>query len=142
MGAADRRRMDEYLTSIRDIERRIQAPPPNLPANAANGMQRPTRVPTLFREHFRLMADMLVLALQTDMTRVATLVMGTEGNRRPYPELGFTEEHHGVSHHTNDPDADREIPEDQRAPRRRNGLPHRPRFQGAAKAKHRCWTTA
>jgi hypothetical protein len=103
VGAADRRRMDEYLTSIRDIERRIQAPPPNLPANAANGMQRPTRVPTLFREHFRLMADMLVLALQTDMTRVATLVMGTEGNRRPYPELGFTEEHHGVSHHQGNP---------------------------------------
>jgi len=103
VGAADRRRMDEYLTSIREIERRIQAPPPNLPANAANGMDRPTRVPTLFSEHFRLMADMLVLALQTDMTRVATLVMGTEGNRRPYPELGFTEEHHGVSHHRNDP---------------------------------------
>ena len=103
VGAADRRRMDEYLTSIREIERRIQAPPPNLPANAGNGMQRPTRVPTRFREHFRLMADMLVLALQTDMTRVATLVMGTEGNRRPYPELGFTEEHHGVSHHRGDP---------------------------------------
>ena len=100
VSAADRRRMDEYLTSIRDIERRIQAPPANLPANAANGMQRPTRIPTLFREHFRLMADMLVLALQTDMTRIATFVLGTEGNRRSYPELGFTEEHHGVSHHT------------------------------------------
>ena len=104
VGAADRRRMDEYLTSIREIERRIQAPPPNLPANAANGMQRPTRVPALFHEHFRIMSDMLVLALQADMTRVATLVMGTEGNRRPYPELGFTEEHHGVSHHRGDPD--------------------------------------
>jgi hypothetical protein len=99
VSTADRRRMDEYLTSIRDIERRIQAPPANLPANAAGGMQRPTRVPTLFREHFRLMADMLVLALQADMTRIATLVMGTEGNRRSFPELGFTEEHHGVSHH-------------------------------------------
>jgi hypothetical protein len=96
--------MDEYLTSIRDIERRIQAPPVNLPANAANGMPRPTRIPTLFREHFRLMADLLVLALQTDMTRVATLVLGTEGNRRAFPELGFTEEHHGVSHHQNNPD--------------------------------------
>jgi hypothetical protein len=102
--AADRRRMDEYLTSIRDIERRIQAPPDNLPVNAAGGMQRPTRVPALFRDHFRLMADMLVLALQSDMTRVATLVMATEGNRRSYPELGFTEEHHGVSHHKNNPD--------------------------------------
>lgn len=103
VGAADRRRMDEYLTSIREIERRIQAPPPDLPADAGGGMHRPTRVPTLFREHFRLMADMLVLALRADMTRVATLVMGTEGNRRPYPELGFTEEHHGVSHHRGDP---------------------------------------
>lgn len=104
VGAADKRRMDEYLESARDIEKRIQAPPPNLPENAANGMQRPTRVPKLFREHFRLMADMLVLALQTDMTHVATFIMGTEGNRRPYPELGFTEEHHGVSHHTNKPE--------------------------------------
>jgi hypothetical protein len=104
VSAADRRRMDEYLTSIREIERRIQAPPPDLPQGAAAGMERPTRVPTLFREHFRLMADLLVLALQTDMTRVATLVMATEGNRRSYPELGFTEEHHGVSHHTRKPD--------------------------------------
>ena len=104
VSAADRRRIDEYLTSIRDIERRIQAPPAELPKGAAGGMERPTRVPTLFREHFRLMADMLVLALQTDMTRVATLVMATEGNRRSYPELGFTEEHHGVSHHSRKPD--------------------------------------
>jgi hypothetical protein len=104
VSAADRRRMDEYLTSIRDIERRIQAPPPELPDDAADGMKRPTRVPTLFRDHFRLMADMLVLALQTDTTRVATLVMATEGNRRSYPELGFTEEHHGVSHHSRKPE--------------------------------------
>jgi hypothetical protein len=100
----DRRRMDEYLTSIRDIERRIQAPPAEISADAAKGMERPTRVPPLFRDHFRLMADMLVIALQTDMTRVATLVMATEGNRRSYPELGFTEEHHGVSHHSGKPD--------------------------------------
>jgi hypothetical protein len=104
VSAADRRRMDEYLTSIRDIERRIQAPPPDLPKGVAGGMERPTRVPALFRDHFRLMADMLILALQTDMTRVATLVMATEGNRRSYPELGFTEEHHGVSHHGRKPD--------------------------------------
>jgi hypothetical protein len=104
VSAADRRRMDEYLTSIRDIERRIQAPPVDLPDNVAGGMERPRRVPTLFSDHFRLMVDMLVLALQTDMTRVATLVMATEGNRRSYPELGFTEEHHGVSHHKRNPE--------------------------------------
>jgi hypothetical protein len=103
VSAADRRRMDEYMTSIRDIERRIQAPPAQIPANAAGGMQRPTRIPELFRDHFRLMADLLILALQADMTRIATLVMATEGNRRSYPELGFTEEHHGVSHHTGNP---------------------------------------
>jgi hypothetical protein len=55
------------------------------------------------RDHFRLMADLLILALQADVTRIATLVMATEGNRRSYPELGFTEEHHGVSHHTGNP---------------------------------------
>jgi hypothetical protein len=104
VNASDRRRMDEYLTSIRDLEKRIQAPPMELPKGLAGGMERPTRVPALFRDHFRLMADMLVLALQTDMTRVATFVMATEGNRRSYPELGFTEEHHGVSHHGNKPE--------------------------------------
>jgi hypothetical protein len=104
VSAADSRRMDEFLTSIRDIERRIQAPPGELSKDAAGGMERPTRVPALFRDHFRLMADMLVLVLQTDMTRVATLVMATEGNRRSYPELGFTEEHHGVSHHGRKPE--------------------------------------
>ncbi len=104
VSAADRRRIDEHLTSIRDLERRIQEPPAPLPKDAAGGMARPTRVPALFRDHFRLIADMLVLALQTDMTRVATLVMATEGNRRSYPELGFTEEHHGVSHHGRKPE--------------------------------------
>jgi hypothetical protein len=104
VSAADRRRIDEYLTSIRDIERRIEAPPVELAKGVAGGMERPTRVPTRFSEHFRLMADMLILALQTDITRVATLVMATEGNRRSYPELGFTEEHHGVSHHQRNPD--------------------------------------
>ncbi len=103
VSTADRRRMDEYLTSIRDLERRLLAPPTKLPADAAKGMTRPTRIPLVFREHFRLMADLLVLALQADLTRVATVVMGTEGNRRSYPELGFTEEHHGVSHHMRDP---------------------------------------
>ena len=49
------------------------------------------------------MADLLILGLQADMTRIATLVLGTEGNRRPFPELGFTEEHHGVSHHGGNP---------------------------------------
>jgi len=104
VSAADRRRMDEYLTSIRELERRIQAPPVELPKGVAGGMERPTRVPALFREHFRLMADLLVLALQTDMMRVATFIMATEGNRRSYPELGFTEEHHGVSHHGRKPE--------------------------------------
>jgi hypothetical protein len=82
----------------------------DLPDNVAGGMERPRRVPTLFSDHFRLMVDMLVLALQTDMTRVATLVMATEGNRRSYPELGFTEEHHGVSHHKRNPELIEKFP--------------------------------
>jgi hypothetical protein len=103
LGAADRRRMDEYLTSVREIERQIKQPPYELSADVSKGMARPTTIPAKFADHFRLIADLLVLAFQTDMTRIATLVLGNEGTRRTFPELGFTEEHHGVSHHGNDP---------------------------------------
>ena len=103
LGVADRRRIDEYLTSVREIERQIKQPPYELDPKVSKGMARPTTIPAKFADHFRLMADLLVLAFQTDVTRISTLVLGNEGTRRAFPELGFTEEHHGVSHHGNNP---------------------------------------
>ena len=104
LGAADLRRVDEYLTSVREVERRLTQPPAELPEGAANGAPRPTGVPPLFRDHFRLLADLLVLAFQADLTRVSTLVFGVEGSRRTFPEIGITDEHHGISHHSNRPE--------------------------------------
>jgi hypothetical protein len=98
LGASDRYRMDEYLTSIREIERRLDAPPPDL-KNLPPGVERPTRVPDTFKEHFRLMADLQILAIQQDVTRVSTFLLGVEQSRRTYNEIGIPEEHHGLTHH-------------------------------------------
>jgi len=100
LGTADLRRLDEYMTSIREIERRLQAsdlPAPTAPAGAA----RPTGIPTSYRDHMRLMADLLVLAFQTDVTRICTLVFANEGSNRSYREIGVSDGHHDLSHHGN-----------------------------------------
>lgn len=102
LGSSDRRRMDEYLTSIREIERRLDQPPFEAPPELTRGLARPTRVPETFREHFRIMADLLVLALQMDVTRICTFAMGVEQSRRVYREIDITDEHHGLTHHAGD----------------------------------------
>lgn len=104
LGGADRQKLDEYLYSIRDVERRIQAaekqpalPRPGIPAPDAS-------VPPDFGEHARLMIDLLTLAFQTDATRVATLLLALEQSPRAYPEIGIPEAHHGLTHHQGDKD--------------------------------------
>ncbi|MEO8593738.1 MAG: DUF1552 domain-containing protein [Candidatus Solibacter sp.] len=101
LGTADRLRVDEYLTSIREIERRLDAPPSDV--KLPPGVVRPTRVPDTFREHFHLMADLQILAIQQDLTRISTLLLGVEQSRRTYNEIGIPEEHHGLTHHAGDP---------------------------------------
>jgi len=102
LGREDRLRIDEYMTSIREIERRLDAPPTDM--ELPPGVERPTRVPETFREHFRLMADLLILAIQQDVTRVSTFALGVEQSRRVYHEIGVSEEHHGLTHHAGDPE--------------------------------------
>jgi hypothetical protein len=101
LGGTDRRKLDEYLTSIRDIERRIQHVEQNnvvkVPATAPSAS-----VPTDFTEHSHLIFDLLTLAFQTDMTRVITVLLGIEQSPRNYPEIGITEGHHGLTHHQGD----------------------------------------
>lgn len=104
LGTADRHRMDEYLTYIREIERRLDQPPVEVDPELTKGLTRPVRVPDTFREHFRLMADMLVLALQMDATRICTFALGVEQSRRTYREIGISEEHHGLTHHAGNAD--------------------------------------
>jgi hypothetical protein len=101
LGANDRHRVDEYLSSIREIEHRLDAPPSNLAL--PSGAVRPTRVPESFKEHFRLMADLQILAFQMDVTRISTFMLGIEQSRRTYREIDIPEEHHGLTHHAGDP---------------------------------------
>lgn len=100
LGRTDRRKLDEYLTSVRELEQRINrvetAPPPK------PDMQRPDGIPKEFAEHVRLMFDLMALAFQTDVTRVATFVMANEGSNRSYPSIGVSDGHHEMSHHGGD----------------------------------------
>ncbi len=101
LGSKDRSKMSEYLESIRDIERRIQIAEQQSDREIPS-FERPRGVPDTFTEHAQLMADLQVLAFQTDMTRVSTFMMGRESSTRVYSELGIREGYHPLSHHQND----------------------------------------
>jgi len=94
----DGRKLDEYLTSIREVEERI-ARMEKLGAPANPHYATPEGVPDPFEEHMRLMYDMIVLAFETDATRVATLIISHDGSNRAYPEIGVERGHHDLSHH-------------------------------------------
>ena len=100
----DRDKVTQYLDAIRDIERRIQLAE-SQSAIELPELARPTGgIPDTFADHARLMFDLQVLALQTDMTRVITFMMSREVSPRTYPELGIPDPHHGLSHHQNRPE--------------------------------------
>jgi hypothetical protein len=100
VGPADRRKIDEYLTAIRDIERgleRFEQSGPRPPVD------KPSGTPADYAEHSRLMYGLLALALQADLTRVSTLMVGRESSIRSYDQIGIPESHHQLSHHKEDP---------------------------------------
>jgi hypothetical protein len=102
LGAKDRGKLNEYLEAVRDIERRIEtAERQNLTMPV---MDRPAGVPEEFEEHAKLMMDMQVVAFQTDMTRVVTLMMAREGSNRSYRVIGVPDGHHSCTHHQNEPE--------------------------------------
>jgi hypothetical protein len=103
LGTADQRKLDEYLASVREIEQRIEKARQALSGPVAKpDMGRPSGVPREVQEHIRLMCDLLVLAFQTDLTRVATFPFANEGSNRPYKHIEVSEGHHDLSHHGND----------------------------------------
>jgi hypothetical protein len=102
LGRTDRNKLDEYLTSVRDIERRISNA--NQAAREMPDYQRPTGVPEAYQEHIRLMFDLMWLAFQTDTTRVATFLLAHDGSNRTFPDIGVPDQHHGISHHQRDPE--------------------------------------
>ena len=97
---ADRQKMDEYLESIRGVERRLNNPSLGLDSE----LERPDGVPKEYAQHVRLMGDLMVLAFQADLTRVSTLMFANEGSNRRYRELDISGGHHQISHHDNDAD--------------------------------------
>ncbi|MFO0876945.1 MAG: DUF1552 domain-containing protein [Gemmataceae bacterium] len=101
LGPNDRRKLDEYFTSIRDLELRIARAEKLPPVKAPEGFK-PTSIPAVYQDHLRLMCDLIVLAFQADITRVCTFVLANEGSNRPYREIGVPEGHHDLSHHGND----------------------------------------
>jgi hypothetical protein len=102
VGGTDRSKIDQYLDAIRDVERRMQLA--SKQDVQALPMGSPAGAPEVFSDYFRLMADLMVLAWQTDMTRVITFQMGHEMSGRAYPELGFGDAHHPCTHHQGDPE--------------------------------------
>jgi Protein of unknown function (DUF1552) len=103
LGAADRRKVDEYLYAIRQIERRIEmAEKDTHPFKP--GMEEPSGIPEAFSDYVKLMYDLQILAFQADLTRVSTLVIGREGSTRTYGEIGVADPHHPLSHHRGNPE--------------------------------------
>ena len=102
LGPRDEAKLDEYLESVRDVERRIQKAEEQS-ARELPVVDQPVGVPSDYGEHARLMMDLLALAYQTDLTRVSTFMLGHEVSSRAYPEIGVPDSHHPLSHHANEP---------------------------------------
>ncbi|MES2792464.1 MAG: DUF1552 domain-containing protein [Planctomycetota bacterium] len=102
LGFADRRKLDEYLNSVREIEERLHRTQFTATVQGIDGVPVPKGIPKSYSEHIELMSDMLALALQTDTTRVVTFVHANEGSNRSYPFIDVPEGHHDLSHHGND----------------------------------------
>ena len=104
VGIPDRVRVDQYLESVREIERQIQRAEAGAEENLMPDLDRPVGVPAAFADHAKLMFDLQVLAFQGDITRVITFQLTRELSNRTYPEIGVADAHHPTSHHGNDPE--------------------------------------
>jgi hypothetical protein len=102
LGQTDRAKLDEYLTAVRELEQKIE--------NAENFRKalpktnRPDGIPQEYRNHIRVMYDLMALAFQSDSTRIATFLVAHDGSNRSFSEIGVPEGHHHLSHHRKDPD--------------------------------------
>ena len=103
LGPADRRKVDEYLTSIRELEQRIATAEAD-PRQITPSMEKPAGIPMEFPAYLKLMFDLQAIAFQSDLTRVSTMLVGREGSVRTYPEIGVADPHHPLTHHRNNPD--------------------------------------
>jgi hypothetical protein len=103
VGVPDRVRLDQYLDSVRQVEREIQRAEQSVAENKTPDLDRPVGVPAAFADHAKLMFDLQILAFQADITRVIAFQLTREQSNRTYPEIGVSDPHHPTSHHGNDP---------------------------------------
>ena len=103
ISSADNRKLDEYMSSVRDIEERIQKAE-KIAQHLPPGVTPPTGIPSGTKDHIRMMFDLLLLAFQTDSTRIATFMLAHDGSNRNFPDIGVTDAHHNLSHHQNSPE--------------------------------------
>jgi hypothetical protein len=104
LGAQDRRTMTDYLDNVREIERRIQRAAQSQSDEDLLLPERPAGIPFDFEEHITLMYELLALAYQANVTRVATFMVAREVSNRTYPQVGVPDGHHAISHHQNRPE--------------------------------------
>jgi len=100
LGPTDKRKLDEYLSSIREVERQLEKAEKDN-AQIDPHMEKPYGTPADFAEHFKLMTDMMTIAFQADLTRVVTFLVTHEGTSRAYREIGISDGHHPLTHHQN-----------------------------------------
>lgn len=101
LGASDRRKLDQFQTSVREIELRIQRARDDAGTIKALDYPAPAGIPETFSQHIDLHYDLLLLAFQTDTTRIGTYMLGNDGSNRTFPEISVKEGHHHLSHHQN-----------------------------------------
>ena len=101
LGQTDRRKLDEYFSSVREIEQRSARSQAESHSTKLPAMDLPQRIPKELDDHIRLMFDLLTIAFETDTTRVATFMLANEGSNRSYPMVGVNDGHHHLSHHQN-----------------------------------------
>jgi hypothetical protein len=104
VGPADRTRINQYLETVREVERRIQKAEAQARESRLPELDRPLGVPAAYADHARLMFDLQVLAMQADMTRVITFQLARETSNRTYPEIGVADAHHPLTHHGGNPE--------------------------------------
>jgi len=98
LGKTDRQKLDEYLDSVRSIERRIELSQRDNQVNRPPQIDLPATIPGQYAEHLRLLLDLLALGLASDSTRVATFMFNNEPGRVSWPEVGVKGDHHGLAH--------------------------------------------
>ncbi|MEC9241961.1 MAG: DUF1552 domain-containing protein, partial [Gemmatimonadota bacterium] len=103
IGAQDQIKVEQYTEAIRDVERRIQKAEEQIDIELPN-IEQPEGAPPVFEDHLELMMDLKILALQADLTRVITFMIGKEQSPRPYPQIDVPDAHHPLSHHNNQPE--------------------------------------